>query len=49
MNDITIRNVQILDGLGGQACAGDVGIRDGRITEVGSAGPGMEEVAGQGQ
>ena len=49
MNDITIRNVKILDGLGGQARGGDVGIQDGRITEVGSAGPGKEEVDGKGQ
>ena len=49
MNDITIRNVQILDGLGGQAFTGDVGVKNGRITEVGSAGSGKEEVDGKGQ
>ncbi len=49
MNDITIRNVQILDGLGGEAYPGDVGISDGRISDVGSAEPGKEEVDGKGQ
>ncbi|MFT7220918.1 MAG: N-acyl-D-aspartate/D-glutamate deacylase [Candidatus Azotimanducaceae bacterium] len=49
MNDITIRNVNILDGHGGAAFVGDVGIEGGRITEVGEAGAGLEEIDGAGQ
>ncbi len=49
MNDLTIRNVSILDGLGGDAFVGDVGIKDGRISEVGDASPGTEEIDGDGQ
>jgi N-acyl-D-aspartate/D-glutamate deacylase len=48
MNDLTLRNVQLLDGLGGEAYPADVGISDGRITELGSAGAGREEIDGQG-
>lgn len=49
MNDLTIRNVQILDGLGNAPVQGDVGIAEGRITQVGEASPGIEEVDGRGQ
>lgn len=49
MNDIAIRNVSILDGMGGHAFTGDVGIEGGRITEVGTAGPGVEEIDGKGK
>lgn len=49
MNDLTIRNVSILDGLGGDAFIGDVGIKDGKINEVGDAGSGKEEIDGKGQ
>jgi N-acyl-D-amino-acid deacylase len=49
MNDLTIRNVSILDGLGGDAFVGDVGIKDGKISEIGDAGSGVEEIDGKGQ
>ena len=34
MNDLAIRNVRILDGLGGPAVEGDVGVSEGRIVSV---------------
>src|SRR5918994_129505 len=34
--DILIRNGQLLDGTGASAQRADVGVRDGRITEIGS-------------
>ncbi len=49
MNDVTIRNIHILDGLGGEAIEGDIGIKNGRINEVGQANAGGVEVDGQGQ
>ena len=49
MNDIAIRNVRILDGLGGPAVEGDVGVADGRITDVGSVGAASVEIDGDGQ
>ncbi|MBO6557667.1 MAG: D-aminoacylase [Pseudomonadales bacterium] len=49
MNDVVIRNVSILDGSGGEAFHGDVGIEGGRITEVGEARPGRTEIDGKGQ
>ncbi len=49
MNDLVIRNVNILDGLGSEAFAGDVAISAGRISEVGNVSPGTCEVDGKGQ
>jgi N-acyl-D-amino-acid deacylase len=49
MNDLTIRNVLILDGLGGDAVHGDVGVENGRITQVGEADSGRQEINGKGQ
>ena len=37
MSQLTIRNVNILDGTGTEAFYGDVTIEDGRITGVGDA------------
>ncbi|MEM7098188.1 MAG: D-aminoacylase [Pseudomonadota bacterium] len=48
MHDIAIRNVNILDGTGQEAYAGDLGITDGRISGVGSVGEALEVVDGQG-
>ena len=48
-NDLTIRNISLLDGLGGPPIHADLGIRDGRITEVGAAGAGKTEIDGRGQ
>ncbi len=49
MNDLVIRNVKILDGLGGEAFEGDVGVEGNRITEVGEASAGKTEIDGGGQ
>ena len=49
MHDLVIRNVHILDGLGGEAVQGDVAIAGDRIAEVGSvSGSGTREVDGGG-
>ena len=48
MTSIAFRNVEVLDGLGGQALATDVGVEDGRITKIGDV-PDLEvEVDGLG-
>ena len=49
MNAITIRNASILDGSGGEAFSGDVGISEGRISQVGTAGPGTVEIDAEGK
>ena len=49
MNDLAIRNVRILDGLGGPAVEGDVGISEGRVVSVGVAASATQEVDGKGQ
>ena len=49
MNDLVIRNVNILDGMGGPAINGDIAIESGRISQIGTASPGREEVDGTGQ
>ena len=49
MNDLVIRNVDILDGMGGPAINGDIAIESGRISQIGTASPGREEVDGTGQ
>ncbi len=48
MNDLVIRNVRVLDGLGGDAYPADVGVEDGRIAEVGEVSPGKTEIDGKG-
>ena len=47
--DIALRNVQMLDGLGGPALQTDVGISDGRIAAIGSVGSARMELEGNGQ
>ncbi len=49
MNDLVIRNVEILDGLGGPVVTGDVAIEGGRISQVGDVAAGREEIDGLGQ
>lgn len=49
LNDIVIRNVSILDGLGADSYTGDVGIEGGRISQVGEASAGNTEIDGEGQ
>ena len=49
MNDIVIRHTAILDGLGGPAFVGDVGIEGGRISQIGSVSPGRQEIDGRGR
>lgn len=48
MHDLVFRNVALLDGTGSEAVAGDIGVVDGRIAEIGTVGPGREEIDGQG-
>ncbi|MFK7914772.1 MAG: hypothetical protein AB8B93_12725, partial [Pseudomonadales bacterium] len=45
--DIAIRNVQVLDGLGGPMIDADVAIRDGRIAALGTIGSARTEIDGQ--
>lgn len=49
MNDLVIRNVNLLDGLGGDAYPADVSVKDGRINEVGDVTSATKEIDGQGQ
>lgn len=46
--ELAIRNVRILDGSGGAAFAGDVGIDDGRVAAVGSVGAADRDIDGAG-
>lgn len=46
---LVLRDVVIHDGSGGPPTEGDVEVRDGRITAVGTAGPGEVEIDGAGQ
>ncbi|MCL4156905.1 UNVERIFIED_CONTAM: hypothetical protein GTU68_043621, partial [Idotea baltica] len=48
-HDLVVRNVRIIDGLGGPSVEGDVGIEGDRIVAVGDVGPGSETIDGQGQ
>lgn len=48
MTDLAIRNVRILDGLGGPPIEGAVGITGARISEVGTVGAAQAEIDGQG-
>ena len=49
MTDLTIRNVNILDGTGAAEYLADVEIEDGRIKSIGSAGPARTEIDGGGK
>lgn len=49
MTDLTIRNVNILDGTGTAEFRGDVEITGGRITSVGNAGSATTEIDGKGK
>jgi N-acyl-D-amino-acid deacylase len=50
MFDLVIRNGTIVDGMGGEPFAGDVGVVDGRITEIGqNLGEGREEIDATGR
>jgi N-acyl-D-amino-acid deacylase len=46
--ELAIRNVQIIDGSGGAAVAGDVGITGDRVTAVGRVGPAGADIDGAG-
>ncbi len=46
--DLTIRGARILDGSGAPAREGDLEVRGGRISSVGSAGPAAREIAAEG-
>jgi N-acyl-D-amino-acid deacylase len=47
--DITIHNARIIDGSGSPAFAGDVAVKDGRITCVGEAGAAAREIDAAGK
>ncbi|MEZ5410711.1 MAG: D-aminoacylase [Acidimicrobiales bacterium] len=47
--DLAFRNVAILDGSGGPAVEGDVGVTDGRISAVGAVGPAAVDIEGAGR
>ena len=48
MADISIRNVRIADGSGGELFEGDVEVDGGRISQVGKTGPADLEIDGEG-
>jgi N-acyl-D-amino-acid deacylase len=49
MTDLTIRNVNILDGTGSPEFQADIEIENGRIKSVGNAGPASNEIDGEGK
>ena len=49
MTDLTIRNVNILDGSGAAEFRADVEIEGGRIKSIGNAGPASTEIDGEGK
>jgi N-acyl-D-amino-acid deacylase len=49
MNDLVIRNVNILDGSGSEAYLGDVAVEAGSISGVGDVQSGKVEIDGEGQ
>jgi len=49
MTDLTIRNVNILDGTGSAEYKADVEVEDGRIKSIGNAGPAKIEIDGEGK
>ncbi|NOX50399.1 MAG: D-aminoacylase [Gammaproteobacteria bacterium] len=48
MHDLVFRNVNLLDGLGNEAFAGDLAVSDGRIAQIGDVGAGAKEIDGRG-
>jgi len=48
MHDLVFRNVNLLDGLGNEAFAGDLAVSDGRIAQIGDVAAGAKEIDGQG-
>jgi len=48
MLDLAFRNVSMLDGSGGTAEVGDLGVVDGRIAQIGEVGDARQEIDGQG-
>ncbi len=48
-HDLVIRGATVIDGSGGPGRVADVACRDGRISAVGTAGSGTEEIDGRGQ
>ena len=48
MHDVVIRNVQLLDGTGQDAFAGDLAVSEGRIADIGVVGSGRVEIDGKG-
>lgn len=48
MTDLAIRNVAVLDGTGSGAIVADVGVTDGRISDIGSVGKAKQEIDGAG-
>jgi N-acyl-D-aspartate/D-glutamate deacylase len=45
MHDLTIRNAQVYDGLGGPPQMADVAVSQGRITQIGQVdGPSREDI-----
>ena len=49
MTDLTIRNVNILDGTGSAEFRADVEVEGGRIKSIGNAGPADTEIDGEGK
>lgn len=49
MTDLTIRNVNILDGTGAAQFKADVEVEGGRIKSIGTAGPAATEIDGEGK
>jgi N-acyl-D-amino-acid deacylase len=49
MTDLTIRNVNILDGTGSAEFTADVEVEAGRIKSIGNAGPADTEIDGEGK
>ena len=48
MHDLVIRNVSLLDGSGGEAYEADLAVEGGLIADIGSVGPGAQEIDGGG-
>ena len=47
-HDTVIKGGQLIDGNGGEAVSADIGIRDGRIAEIGRCGPGDRTIDAEG-
>ena len=48
MHDLVFRNVNVLDGSGGEAFTADVAVAAGRIVQIGQVGAAREEIDGNG-